>query len=213
LILLTILASAAPAAAQSTIAVLPFENGGSYGQDKETFDALRLGLQAPVISELERAQGAQVLDRAAVARAPGLADGEDHVVDAATAATAGKAIGARHVVLGEFVDHYGRFRIDARIVDVNTGRIVDVVSNDPALRDRRDLHARVKSVAGGIAEVLELQATPSDRNIPAEAITAFSKGLLFMSRGNRSEAAASYERALQVAPDFAEARAALGQAR
>src|SRR5690606_39956872 len=115
LILLTILASAAPAAAQSTIAVLPFENGGSYGQDKETFDALRLGLQALVISELERARGAQVLDRAAVARAPGLADGEDHVVDVATAAAVGKAVGARQVVLGELVDHNGGFRFDASI--------------------------------------------------------------------------------------------------
>ncbi|HXI20317.1 MAG TPA: hypothetical protein VNH46_04490, partial [Gemmatimonadales bacterium] len=34
------------------IAVLPFENGGSYGQDKENFDALQRGLAGMLISEL-----------------------------------------------------------------------------------------------------------------------------------------------------------------
>ena len=43
------------AAAQDSrpgIAVLPFENGGSYGKDKEDFDALRKGIAATLIYEL-----------------------------------------------------------------------------------------------------------------------------------------------------------------
>ena len=34
------------------IAVLSFENGGSYGKEKEDFDALRKGIAAMLISEL-----------------------------------------------------------------------------------------------------------------------------------------------------------------
>ena len=44
-------------AAQDTrpgIAVLPFENGGSYGQDKENFEALEKGIAGMLISELHR---------------------------------------------------------------------------------------------------------------------------------------------------------------
>src|SRR3989441_13237892 len=34
------------------IAVLPFDNSGSYGQDKENFDALQKGIAGMLISEL-----------------------------------------------------------------------------------------------------------------------------------------------------------------
>ena len=51
---------ATPAGAQDTrpgIAVLPFDNGGSYGQDKENFEALQLGIPAMLISELSTNPG------------------------------------------------------------------------------------------------------------------------------------------------------------
>ena len=42
------------------IAVLPFENGGSYGKDKEDFDALRKGIAGTLIFELSRNPAARV---------------------------------------------------------------------------------------------------------------------------------------------------------
>ena len=36
--------------ARPGIAVLPFDNGGSYGQDKENFDALQKGIAGMLIS-------------------------------------------------------------------------------------------------------------------------------------------------------------------
>ena len=59
-------ALAIPLAAQDSrpgIAVLPFENGGSYGKDKEDFDALRKGIAATLIHELARNPGARLVER------------------------------------------------------------------------------------------------------------------------------------------------------
>src|SRR5207237_121048 len=45
------------------IAVLPFDNSGSYGQDKENFDALEKGIAGMMISELAANPSARVVER------------------------------------------------------------------------------------------------------------------------------------------------------
>src|SRR5881394_1957218 len=98
------------------IAVLPFNNGGSYGQQKEDFDALERGIAGMMISELSANAAARVVERAEIQK---LLDeqnlGAQGRVDAATAAKIGKLIGARYMVMGTFVDFYGDFRVDVRL--------------------------------------------------------------------------------------------------
>src|SRR5438876_10806828 len=48
------------------IAVLPFDNSGSYGQDKENFDALHKGIAGMLISELAAKPAARVVEREAI---------------------------------------------------------------------------------------------------------------------------------------------------
>ena len=141
-----------PAAAQSrpvVIAILPFEDRGSYGQDKEVFRALALGIPATLVSELSDHSELRLADRNQVGQAlqsQGL--GPNARVDAATAAKVGKQVGARYAVTGNFADFYGKFRLDARIVDTDNGQIVKVVSNDdPRLQDRSDLFRIIQIVA------------------------------------------------------------------
>ena len=45
------------------IAVLPFSNGGSYGQAKEDYDALQRGIAGMMISELARNPAARIVER------------------------------------------------------------------------------------------------------------------------------------------------------
>jgi TolB-like protein len=163
------------AAAQGTaIAVLPFENGGSYGQDKENFEALEVGIQAALIAELSRNAGARVVARQDVK--PGAAR-----ADAAGAARAGKAAGARYAVFGNFIDHYGRFRLNARVVDAESGEIIRVVSNDDAgLQDRRELQ-----------------------------LILYGRGLLHEDRGENGPAADFYRKAIEAHAGYAEAREGL----
>jgi TolB-like protein len=208
------IAGIAAQGARPAVAVLPFEDGGSYGQDREVFNALEFGLQALLISELARHPGLDLIARARVGGRSRPDDEGARAIDAASAASAGKSIGARYVILGAFIDHYGRFRLDARVVDTESGRIVDVVSNDPALRDRRELHAMLRSLATRIAAALDVPASAASTSpVSTEALNWYSRGLLHLERGERSAAATAFDRALQASPDFPEARDELRQVR
>jgi TolB-like protein len=204
--------AAAPLAAQqrAAFAVLPFENGGSYGQDKEIFEALELGVPAMIARALEHHPGAQVAERRRVNQALGsLGLGVGQRVDAATAAQVAKAAGARYVVTGSYSDFYGKFRINARVVDGQTGEILKVVGNDdPKLQDRAQLSAIVQHVSEKVAAAAGLRgdAGSAPAAVPTEAISDFSRGLLHESRGDRVKALEYFQRAATAAPGFEEAR-------
>jgi TolB-like protein len=200
--------------ARATIAVLPFENSGSYGQDREAFDALEVGLPAILAATLEahpsvvdRGRLDQTLQQQKLAAA--------HRLDAGSATDIAKAAGARYAVSGSFADFYGKFRINARVVDAQTGQILKVVSNDePRLQDRAQLAAIIQVVADRIVAAVGLPPYPPDvaarrRAVPTEALTEFSRGLMLERRGDRAKAAEAYQRALTLAPDLDEARSGL----
>jgi TolB-like protein len=209
---------AAPAslAGQSptVIAILPFEDRGSYGQDKEVFRALQFGIPAMIAGELSGHSELRLADPARVTRAMNAADMERRArIDAATAARIGKAAGARYVITGNFSDFYGRFRLDARVVDTETGQILKVVSNnDPNLQDRTDLYRILQTVGHKVlAEASPARDRPPTpetdaRMVPTEAITQFSLGLLYERRGENAKAAQHYTQATAVFPDYPEAR-------
>ena len=206
--------------ARPAIAVLPFENGGSYGQDKETFDALEIGLPAILAATLAAHPGARIVDRGAVREAlsgQGLAAARR--IDAVSATQVAKAAGARYAVTGSFADFYGKFRINARIVDAQSGEILKVVSNDdPKLQDRAQLGAILLLVGERVLAAVGLPPLPAEtaarrRAVPTEALTEYSRGLMFESRGNRTKAAEAYQRALTAYPDYPEARDGLARAR
>ncbi|HUL69053.1 MAG TPA: CsgG/HfaB family protein [Gemmatimonadales bacterium] len=215
---LTTLASSA--AAQDTrpgIAVLPFENGGSYGQDKENFEALQKGIPAMLLSELSKNPAARLVDRSQTQEILKEQDlGKDGRVDANTAAKVGKIVGARYVIMGSFIDFYGKFRVDARIVNVETSEIMKVVTNDPSLQKREDLFKIIQSVSDKIMADTKLPPLPTDvakaaksRVVPTEALTYYSRALLYQDRGDNAKAAEYYKRAISVFPDYAEAQEGL----
>ena len=196
------------------IAVIPITNAGSYGQSKEDFDALEQGLAAMLISELSANPAARVVERDQLQR---LLDEQNLVtagrVDERTAARVGKLVGARYVVKGTFVDFYGDFRLDLHMVNTETGEIVRTVSE----RMRRDhLFDIIKAAAQRLMREANLpplsqasQQQRMGRQIPTEAITFYSKGLLYQDRNDRERAAQMFQRALDVFPEYAEAREGL----
>ena len=177
------------------IAVLPFEDRGSYGQDKDVFRALRLGIPATIAGELSGHPELRLADPQRVARglkAQNLEAGSH--IDAATAARVGKEAGARYAITGNFADFYGRFSLDARVVDVETGQIVSVVTNnDPGLQDRANLYRIVQTVGHKVLAAAGASSVGAGENenrlIPTEALTDYSLGLLYESQGDRARAA------------------------
>ena len=136
-------------------------------------------------------------------------------VDPNTAAQVGKLIGAKFMVLGGFVDFFGDFRIDARIVDVETG---ELVQTNQVSDKREQLYQLIVDLSARLTENVNLPALSNDveiqeqaREIPTEALTLYSRAIFFEDRGDAERAIDLYSRALDTFPEYTEAEEALQQ--
>ncbi|MBT8404277.1 MAG: CsgG/HfaB family protein, partial [Gemmatimonadetes bacterium] len=119
------------------IAVMQFENAGSHGAnaEAENFAALEIGLQVILGTELGQNAALRLVERddlQALLREQELAT--EGRVDASTAADIGRLVGARYMVMGSFVDIFEQVRMDARVVDVETGELLRA----RGVQDRRE---------------------------------------------------------------------------
>lgn len=190
------------------IGVLVFENGGSYGQDAEDFEALRVGLQQILMTELARNPAMRVVERSQLNALMAEQDLGDRL-DPNTAARVGQIVGARYMVLGSFMDFFGDFRLDARIVNTETSELVKAIG----LRERReDLYQLIVDLASQLTTDVNLPALSNEedleeqaREIPVEALTLFSRAIFFEDRGDTDRAREYYSRAVQTFPEYTEA--------
>ncbi len=208
------LAAQARADSRPGLAVFPFDNGGSYGQEKENFDALEKGIAGMMISELSANPAARVVEREQIQKLVEEQNlGTAGRVDPQTAAKVGKLVGARFVVLGTFIDFYGDFRVDVRLVNVETSEIVKVEKENM----RRDhLFDIIRAVAARLMKDANLPPLPKQasdermsRQVPTEALTYYSRALLYQDRGQKDKAIEMYGKAIQVFPQYAEANEGL----
>jgi TolB-like protein len=204
------------------IAVLPFNNGGSYGQGKEDFDALERGIAGMMISELSQNPAARLVERQDVQR---LVDeqnlGAQGRVDPQTASKIGKLVGARYMVMGTFVDFYGDFRVDVRLINTETGEVVKTESE----RMQRDhMFDIIRSIATRLMKDANLPALQRSgasgaseqrmgRQVPTEALTYYSRALLYSDHGQKDKAVEMFNRALAIFPGFTEAEEGLQKAK
>lgn len=207
---------------RSGIAVLPFNNGGSYGQGKEDFDALERGIAGMMISELSQNPAARLVERQEVQR---LVDeqnlGAQGRVDPQTASKIGKLVGARYMVMGTFVDFYGDFRVDVRLINTETGEVVKTESE----RMQRDhMFDIIRSIATRLMKDANLPALQRGgaggaseqrmgRQVPTEALTYYSRALLYSDHGQKDKAVEMFNRALAIFPGFTEAEEGLQKAK
>jgi len=208
------LAPGANQSQQSSFAVVPFEAQQSFGLDQETLSALGGGVAQILASELSLSPGGSAAPRSATAGAiTSQALSKTARIDAATAAKIGKLVGAKYVIMGNFVDYYGKFRLNVRVIDAQTGAIVKGFSNeDPKMQDRDQIYLITQTIAQKILQDLKLPPGPATTAaVPGAAVIAFSLGLKAEDAGNKAQAASLYERALQSAPDFPEAKESLAR--
>lgn len=209
------------AAAQQTpdmrpgVAVLPFVQGISIGAEKETLDALSVGLQQILITELSQNQAMRVVDRNVLRELLAEQDlARDGRVDANTAAKIGKLVGARYVFTGGFNDINGEFRLDGRIVDGETSEIIRAEQ----VTDNRDkLYGIVMEMAEKVTSGLKLpplqpqvqQEREARSELPREAVILYSQAQFFQDRGEVGRAKELYRRITKDFPKMTEAAEAL----
>jgi TolB-like protein len=223
LTLLAVLAAGAPrAAAQEQpdsrpgIAVLPFTNGGSYGPDKEDIAPLEVGVQQMLLTELAQNPQLRIVERSRIREIleeQGLATNGQ--VDPRTAAQVGKLVGARYVITGAFMDLFGNFRLDGRIVDVETG---EIIKTQQVNARRQNLYGLMVQLASKITEGVNLPPLPAQvaqarmqRQIPPEAVTLYSRAQVYEDSGHPERAIELYRQIAQRFPEMTEAKEALKQ--
>lgn len=146
--LLTLVPSPARADEAVKLAVMYFENQGN-----DDLSMLRVGLAQMLITDLSAEQRFDVVERTRINEILAEQDLQaTDKIDPDTAVELGRIIGARYMVLGSYFELMGQLRVDARVVDVATSRIVSVGSRQPATA-LWDLHDElVGAIADAVAE-------------------------------------------------------------
>src|SRR5579862_4952663 len=131
LVAFAVMLIAAPAAAETRVAVLEFTNASPQHDD----DSLGVGLQSMMTTDLTAVPEIQLVERQRLHDIQSeLKLGKSGQIDKATAAKIGKLAGATHLLGGSFVIVGNKMRIDSRLFAVQSG---DVVFAD-AIEGERD---------------------------------------------------------------------------
>jgi TolB-like protein len=222
LMVLLALGVAVPAAVQAQndtrpgVGIMPFENGGSFGQNAEDFEALSIGLQQLVMTELAINTDLRVVTRSQLDLLMSEQDlGASGRVDAATAARIGKLVGARYMVMGGFIDLYGDMTMTSQLVDTETGVIIKA---EKVTDKTENIYSMVVQLADQITRGADLPVLSSqvmnqrlEREIPQEAVRLYTRAMLYEQRGNTERAVELYTQVTQEYPQYTEAQQALEQ--
>lgn len=211
---LLVFGAARPLAAQSgaaelpTIAVSDFEgfllgeagNSGPVGKAVSTMLITELS-QRPGLRVIERYRLQELLTEQKLSLSGR--------VDAATAAQVGRMVGAQYLVFGQVSGVANSMRMDARLVDAETGEVLEVQK----LTDKpTELLSMVEKLADLFMAKLKLEppaARPAVEQIPVNATIEFSRGVDFQDKGDVQKAMEHYRKALEIHPNFQEAKKAL----
>lgn len=207
LALLTAIASAA------TLAVLPFDQGAAPAE----LDGFGHALSAMVMTDFTKVDGVTVVERERLDAILAELDlSKTEFVDKRTAVSLGRGLAADHVVTGSFTVIDGTLAIDARIVHVETGKLVkadrasgpvtDFVTVEKDVVDRLVTNLDLSLSGKSRREVMGTASTES-----LDAFSAYGKGLLAGRSGDEEGARQAYSAALTADPNFAEAKAALAR--
>jgi TolB-like protein len=203
--------STATAADAKRIAILYFDNGS----DNAELSRLRKGLADMLISDLSKIKMLNVIERARleeILKEQKLNNSKEF--DASTASKVGKLLGVQYILTGAFFDIMGSMRMDARIIDVETGKIIKSEGIDGPTNTFFDLEKKlVVKIAGGLNVDLTDANTTNDKqtSLSYETSLLYSDGLNQMDKGEKTKAIELFKKVLQKNPDFVPAQQALNK--
>jgi len=198
----------ADAEPKPTVAVMYFD----YGGKDDELAALRKGLAQMMISDLSALDAIQLVERDRLEEI--LAElrlGRSGKLDAASAAKAGKLLGARYMVLGGYFDLKTKLRVDARVVEVETGKLVQSVGATGALDDflavEQKLVADIGAVLGKQLAIPPAKSPPVPRVKPPAKLARhtavlYSRALHDADTGNKAKARDELKQVVTDQPDF-----------
>jgi TolB-like protein len=196
--------------AQPTLGILDFDNNSLA--DRQRLEPLRQGLAQMFSSELGQLQGLNLVERADLLRViEEMKLAQAGLIDDKTAQQVGKLVGAQHLLLGSFVYlPNGKIRIDTRIVEVETGRILKAGEETGKEGQLFDL---VKALNKKLVQELALRLSASElarldnlRNVKFSAVMLYSQGVACEDRGDLAGARKKYRDAIAEDARFTQAQ-------
>jgi TolB-like protein len=179
-------------------------------------EALGAGMQSMLTTDLSQVATLTVVERARLKDLQGeLKLGKSGAVDPATAARVGKLAGATHIATGSFTVIANKLRLDLRMVEVASGRVVLATSADGDLDAFFEVE---KTLVNRLIGSLSITPSAKERGAIArihttnlEAFRQFSQGLRLFDQQKFDEALAALRSAAQKDEDFKLARLTLAE--
>lgn len=190
------------------MAVLYFDNESVT--DRKGLEPFRKGMADTLISALNRTGRFQIMERARMeSMMSELKLSQSGLVDASTAQRLGRIMGVQLLLMGSFTAIGEMVRIDARIIQAETGLVLKAEDVSGPTSDFMNLEEElVLKISGDLGAKLtdeEKARLHGVRKIPFPALMEYSRGLEYADSGQPAEAARAFEKALALAPGYREA--------
>ncbi len=190
------------------VAVLPFVD--LDGTDESGF--LANGIHDDILNHLAKIDTLEVISRTTVLQ---------YRETEKSAREIGQELGAGSILEGSVRRRDGRIRVVAQLIDARTD---NHIWSDDFDRDEEDIFAVQSEIAQEIARALQVELTSAEVEelavpsvVTGPAYNAYAEGItqwdLRENRMNAVRAAELFQEATELAPEFAQAHAALSQAR
>ena len=211
-VIITFALLVSPVSAQDldTIAFLYFDNNSL--EDREELEPLTKGMTDMFITEFAQLENLKVVERAQLEKLLNeMALGQSGLLDESSAQQVGKMLGAQYLVFGSFMNLYkGQFRIDVRIVQVETGLTIRA---EQETGKKKDFYKLVKKLSAKIIKNLKFKVSKSDianltkvENSSLDAALFYSRGLDYEDAGDINNAKKMYQKALKKNPKYNSAK-------
>jgi TolB-like protein len=212
LILSALIVSSA-GAGQKSVGVLPFTNNCIANREK--MQPLSLGLADMLSTGLSQVKSLRVVERAGLQKVLAeIALAQSGVMDESQTKEAGKMAGADVLLLGSYnLGYDGTIRIDARLVDVETGAALKAEEVTGPKKKIFELVSRlVFKLASNLASSIsaaEKKAIEKKETAGFDAFVAYAQGVSAETAGDTASARACYSRALELSKKYGAAKARL----
>jgi TolB-like protein len=194
-----------------TVAILPLTKGAG----SEEYAGLGKALAGMITTDFSAVEELQLVERERLDELlKEINLGKSGFVEGTTAQKLGKGLGAGYLVTGSYSVVAASFLMDARVVAVESGKIVKAANAKGTIEDFVAVEkALVEDLLAGLS--VKLSSAEKRKMIvqaPTESFTAFKaygEGLDERDKGRTEKARAAFERALAIDPQFEDARAAI----
>jgi TolB-like protein len=188
------------------LAIIYFDNSGG----EPSMDKLKKGLADMLITDLSNIHMLDIVERdklESILKEQKLSNSKDF--DPSAAAKVGKLLGAQIILTGGYFDMMGSLRIDARFIDVETGKILKSDGVDGATSSFFKIQKQltwkiIRNMDTKISEneKKQLELTEKSKAISIDDLNEYSKALDLSDKGNRNEAKKIAQKIVTKYPDF-----------